>query len=386
MNGETLPGRILVVDDNAMNRDLLTRYLQHAGHSVNGAEHGLDALEQLRQTEFDLVLLDIMMPKMDGYQVLEAMRADQQLCFTPVVVLSAVGNTASIVRCLELGAIDYITKPFELDLLRARVDSCLERKRMRDREQDSLRQLEREKKQVQDLLRVVIPVGVELTSEPDFAQLLEKILMGGKLLCNADGGTLYLRTSADTLEYVIVQNDTLRIGLSVADDKPELFAPISLTNAQGTPEDGDMVVGRVALSGATINLPLDDDLLSYTAPQVFDALADYRTLSLLTLPLMSSRGDVIGVLQYVNARDEVTGEHVPFSRSLQQLIEALAALAAAALEGYVREAGLKQTIEELRVKVRVDDSARNIQVSSVTETDFFVRLRAYIQDFRASGA
>jgi DNA-binding response OmpR family regulator len=380
------PGRILVVDDSALNRDLLLRHLDHAGHQVEMAENGVEALERLRTGAFDLMLLDIMMPKLDGFGVLEAMRTDERLSFTPVLVISAVSDSASVVRCIELGAQDHVSKPFDPVVLRARVNACLERKRLHDSEQRSLRQLEREKKQVQNLLQVVVPIGVALAAEPDFASLLEKMLMGGKRLCNADGGTLYLRTSADTLEYVIVQNDTLNIAFSVADEKPPLFTPIHLYTEGSQPQDQEHAAAHVVLNGKTINMSREAERDRFPGTEAFDALAGYQTVSLLTLPLISSKGQVIGALQYVNARDDVTGETTTFSNNLQQLLEALASLAAAALDGYLREASLKQMIEELRVKVVVNDSARRAEVDRVTESDFFVRLRAYIEETRTQGA
>ena len=385
MNTHPLPGRILVVDDSAANRDLLLLHLRNAGHEVATAENGVQALERLSAEDFDLMLLDILMPRLDGFGVLEAMRSDERLSHTPVLVISAVSDTSSVVRCIELGAQDHVSKPFDPVVLQARVNACLERKRLRDSEQQTLRQLEREKKQVQNLLQVVVPIGVELTAEPDFALLLEKMLMGGKLLCNADGGTLYLRTSADTLEYVIVQNDTLNIGLSVADEKPPLFSPIRLYIDKEQPHDQDNAAAYVVLNASAINLPQDASLERFPGTEAFDALAGYQTASLLTLPLSSSKGQVIGALQYVNARDDVTGETIAFTANLQQLMEALAALAAAALEGYLREGRLKQMIEELRVKVVVNEDARRVEVNRVTESDFFVRLRAYIEETRAHG-
>ena len=385
MNTHPLPGRILVVDDSAANRDLLLLHLRNAGHAVETAENGVQALERLSAEDFDLMLLDILMPKLDGFGVLEAMRSDERLSHTPVLVISAVSDTSSVVRCIELGAQDHVSKPFDPVVLQARVNACLERKRLRDSEQQTLRQLEREKKQVQNLLQVVVPIGVELTAEPDFALLLEKMLMGGKLLCNADGGTLYLRTSPDILEYVIVQNDTLNIGLSVADEKPPLFSPIRLDAGPQQPRDQDHAAAYVVLNGLPINLPQDASLERFPGTEAFDALAGYQTTSLLTLPLISSKGQVIGALQYINARDDISGGTIAFSANLQQLMEALSSLAAAALEGYLRESSLKRMIEELRVRVVINEDARRAEVDRVAESDFFVRLRAYIEESRAHG-
>jgi len=125
-------GYILVVDDNRMNRLLLARGLEQQGHRVDFAENGRQALEKLAAQAFDLVLLDIEMPEMDGYQVLERLAADVRGRDLPVIMISAVEEIDSVVRCIEMGAEDYLTKPFNPVLLKARVDASLEKKRLRD--------------------------------------------------------------------------------------------------------------------------------------------------------------------------------------------------------------------------------------------------------------
>lgn len=139
-----VPGTILVVDDNEMNRDLLSRRLQRYGHTVVIAEHGRAALDQLARAPFDLVLLDIMMPELTGYEVLEIMKRDPALSHIPVVMITAATEDESIVRCLALGADDHLPKPFNPAILRARVTSSLAKKRLHDSEQRYAKSLERE--------------------------------------------------------------------------------------------------------------------------------------------------------------------------------------------------------------------------------------------------
>jgi len=124
----------LVVDDNDENRNLLARRLQRKGLLVMEAVNGRQALELIRQHNFDLVLLDIMMPVMNGYQVLEALNADAKLRHLPVIVISGVDDLGSVARCIEMGAEDYLFKPFNKVLLNSRVNACLEKKRLRDQE------------------------------------------------------------------------------------------------------------------------------------------------------------------------------------------------------------------------------------------------------------
>jgi class 3 adenylate cyclase len=130
------PGRILVVDDNRVNRLLLGRGLEEQGHGVEFAEHGREALDLLRQGRFDLVLLDVEMPEVDGYQVLAELKDDPRLRDLPVIMTTALDELDSVVRCVEMGAEDYLTKPVNPVLLRARVQSSLEKKRLRDEQRE----------------------------------------------------------------------------------------------------------------------------------------------------------------------------------------------------------------------------------------------------------
>ena len=128
--------RLLIADDNKVNRLLLARSVELHGHRVATAENGRVALELLRREPFDLMLLDIEMPEMDGFQVMEQLAADPQLRDLPVIVTSSLEGIAHVVRCIELGADDYLHKPVNQVLLKARIDSSLEKKRLRDQQQE----------------------------------------------------------------------------------------------------------------------------------------------------------------------------------------------------------------------------------------------------------
>jgi adenylate cyclase len=138
-SGNAHSGTLLVVDDNRVNRLLLGRALEQLGHTVRFAENGKEALEALRQRRVDLILLDIEMPEMDGYQALAALAADPQLRDIPVVMMSSVEEVDSVARCIEMGAEDYLFKPVNPVLLRARVGASLEKKRLRDRQRELFR-------------------------------------------------------------------------------------------------------------------------------------------------------------------------------------------------------------------------------------------------------
>jgi adenylate cyclase len=185
------PGSLLVVDDTIMNRDLLARMLTQQGHQVDVAINGREALEMIRTQPFDLILLDIMMPEVNGFQVLEALKADPVLRHLPVIVISAVGDLDSIARCIKLGAEDHLAKPFNPVILKARINACLEKKRLRDQEESYLLEVQREKQRADDLLRVILPESVveELKATNSVKPRLHENV--AVLFCDIEGFTTY---------------------------------------------------------------------------------------------------------------------------------------------------------------------------------------------------
>jgi len=137
----TSPGTILVVDDDLLNRILLSTNLREDGYTVELAENGRQALEMLGEQPFDVVLLDLLMPEMDGYQVLEQMKADNTWRNIPVIVVSSLDEMESILRCIEMGATDYLPKPFDAALLHARIGASLASKRLHDMELEYIEQV-----------------------------------------------------------------------------------------------------------------------------------------------------------------------------------------------------------------------------------------------------
>lgn len=153
----TETGSILVVDDIEANRELLSRQLTRDGHRVASVAGGQQALAALADDEFDLVLLDLMMPDINGFDVLVRMKADERLRRIPVIMITALAETESAVRCIEAGAEDYLPKPFNPILLRARINACLHKKHWRDREQNYLRRIEDETAKFERLLFTILP-------------------------------------------------------------------------------------------------------------------------------------------------------------------------------------------------------------------------------------
>lgn len=150
--------RILIVDDNEDNRFTLSRRLKKIGYrQLETAVNGREALEKITSQPYDLVLLDIMMPEMDGYEVLETVKKDVNHRHIPIIMISAADQLDSVVKCIELGAEDFLPKPFNATLLRARVSASLEKKRMRDQEEAYRFQIIAEQKRTDELLHAILP-------------------------------------------------------------------------------------------------------------------------------------------------------------------------------------------------------------------------------------
>jgi class 3 adenylate cyclase len=131
-----MTGKILIADDNRVNRLLLGRGLEQQGHTVVFAEHGREALDLLRNDDFDLLLLDVLMPELDGYEVLAELKRDAHLREIPVIMTSSLDELDSVVKCVEMGAEDYLNKPINPVLLNARIGASLEKKRLRDQQRE----------------------------------------------------------------------------------------------------------------------------------------------------------------------------------------------------------------------------------------------------------
>jgi class 3 adenylate cyclase/DNA-binding response OmpR family regulator len=320
--------RVLVVDDNETNRDVLSRRLAQQGHAVSVAEDGEQALAALAARDYDLVLLDIMMPGLNGYEVLERVRADDRLRQVPVIVVSAVEHVQSVVRCLQMGAEDYVTKPFDPALLRARVEACLEKKRLRDREQAHLRRLEgfnetltrrvaeataEVRAQSETLerrvreLTALSEVSMAINSVMDVTLVLERILELSKEVMRAEASSL-----------LVLDREAGRLRFHVAKGA----AGAALVSA--TVDLGQGIAGWVAASGQS--LLIQDAYQDPRFDPSYDRLTGFHTRSILTVPL-AVKNEILGVVQVINK----VGEHAFDERDLG-LFQLFAGMASVALE------------------------------------------------------
>ncbi|MEW6304514.1 MAG: response regulator [Verrucomicrobiota bacterium] len=331
-------GLLLLVDDNELNRERLAGRLQRQGYRVLTVAGGEQALQKITEEPVDLVLLDSMMPGLSGQEVLRAIKEAPTTQDIPVIMISGLDEIDSVAHYIEMGAADYLPSPFDPVLLMTRIDSCLENKRLREKEAQFLKELQREMEHSDRLVNVVIPIGITLMREPDFNRLLEKILLEAKSICHADGGTLYLRTEDDGLKFVMLRNDSLHISMGGTSGKPIPFPPLRLYDPQTKEPNHSQVACHVALTGASVNIPdaYHAEGFDFKGTREFDRRTGYRSASFLTVPLRNQRDEVIGVLQLINAQDPKTGQIIPFDPILQQSVESLSLLAAAALESYHR--------------------------------------------------
>lgn len=349
--------RFLVVDDNRDNRNALVRHLEKKGYAILSASDGEEALHILHSEPIDLVLLGLGIPKVDGHQVLEHMKSEGELDHVGVIVVSSASSPDSIVRCMQLGADDYIREPFSMALLDTRINVLLEKKRLLRAQQQHIQKIER----VADLMeRVILPMGIALSTETDFDRLLERILLEAKSVCKADAGTLYMRTGDNKLRFAIVRTESLGIALGGTSGNPVNFPTIPLYLENGDPNHHN-VASHVALSGRSVNIPdvYTVEGFDFSAAKVFDRQNNYRSVSSLTVPLKDNNGNVIGVMQLLNAQDE-DGGIIAFDEYNRLIVESLASQAAVVLNNHLL----------IQHQQKMNKIENDIQIARTIQTNF----------------
>ncbi len=192
-------GKLLVVDDDHLNREMIARRLEHMGFKVVLAADGLEALAALKREAFDLVLLDVLMPQLDGFQTLERIKAHDRWSSIPVVMLSALDDADSTARCITAGAEDYVPKPFNPVVLRARINASLEKKRLRDQEQRYLERIKIEQKKSEQLLLTILPEAIASRLKSGERNIVDEVQAASVMFIDIVGFTaIAAKTDPDT--------------------------------------------------------------------------------------------------------------------------------------------------------------------------------------------
>lgn len=180
----------------------------------------------------------------------------------------------------------------------------------------------------------LIEVGIALSAERDHNVLMEKILLEAKEICNADGGTLYIRTAENGLKFEIMRTDSLDIAMGGTTGKTITFPPLPMYNPETGEPNHKNVATHAALTGESVNIAdaYNSDEFDFTGTKKFDEGTGYRSKSFLAVPLTNHEGEVVGVVQLLNAQDRETQEVISFGADVQPLVEALSSLAAVALD------------------------------------------------------
>lgn len=325
--------RVLVVDDNVENRTALQQHLEAQGSSVQCAGDGQEALEIMCAQPFDLILMGVNLPKMNGFQLLERMKAQSDLRLLPVIVITSVDDMDSVTRLIQLGADDYIHEPFAPTVLDVRIRILMERRHL---ESSQALHQRRSEKLAELMEKVILPVGIALSTEPNFDNLTERILMEAKSICNADAGTLYIRTHDDQLRFAIAITESLGVHVGGTSGRAIAFPPLPMYNRTTGQPNHQNVATYVALTGKSINIQdvYTAEGFDFSATKVFDKQNNYRSVSSLTVPLKDNKGDVIGVLQLLNARDD-QGTITPFDEYNRLVVESLSSQAAIVMNNHL---------------------------------------------------
>jgi HD-GYP domain-containing protein (c-di-GMP phosphodiesterase class II) len=208
-------------------------------------------------------------------------------------------------------------------------------------------QLFQERRKEDNTFKRMIDIGIALSSERDHHRLMELILLETKDLCNADGGTLYLRTDDNRLKFEIMRTDSLNFAKGGTTGEEINFPPLNIYDPEtGAPNDKN-IASHVALTGKTVSIKdaYETDRFDFSGTKKFDEGTGYRSKSFLTVPMKNHDGDVIGVIQLLNAQDKETGDVIPFNAEIQPLIESLTSQAAVALDNQNLVLAQKQLLD-----------------------------------------
>jgi sigma-B regulation protein RsbU (phosphoserine phosphatase) len=357
-----LAGRLLVIDLPPATIDLIAAELTGAGYTLTVSNETEATVSPATFENSDVVLLGWNAPAQDGGDWLRIIRTVAPGMPVLAIPLSATARD-SVARALDMGADDYIAAPFAPAVLRARVAAAVDRRKLRNDATANLFKLQQLSYDLQD---VILPLGVSLTTEKDTDLLLEKILLQAKQLCNADAGTLYVRTKDDRLKFSIMLTDSLGIALGGVTGSEIPFPPLRLKDPDTGEPNHRNIATHVALHGHSVNIAdiYGSEAFDFSGTREFDKRNNYRSISTLTVPLKDNADAVIAVLQLLNALDPVTRQVTSFDSYKQLVVESLASQAAVVFNNQL----LLQRQEELLKFERDLQIGRQIQQGFLPET------------------
>jgi sigma-B regulation protein RsbU (phosphoserine phosphatase) len=355
-------GRLLCINVSSGIADLMAAELCGLGFGVSTCSEDVATASATTFEHCDVALLGWNTTDDTGRDWLALLRT--LVPSLPVLAIPSSPEAAeSIGRALELGADDYLPAPFVPAIVRARVAAAVDRRRLRSDATDNLLKLQQLSYDLQD---VILPLGVSLTTEKDTDLLLEKILLEAKQLCNADAGTLYVRTKDDRLKFSIMLTDSLGIALGGVTGQDIPFPPLRLKDPDTGEPNHRNIATHVALHGHSVNISdiYGSEAFDFSGTREFDKRNNYRSISTLTVPLKDNADAVVAVLQLLNAIDPATRQVTSFDSYKQLVVESLASQAAVVFNNQL----LLQRQEELLKFERDLQIGRQIQQGFLPET------------------
>ena len=320
--------QLLVISNDKKNLTTLGETLRELAHYDVTLTSSLSQGEYLSRAQtFDIVLMDICLKNEELAQFLDRSAASVP---PPVIVVGQIEEIPSLTQCIQDGAADYLLLPTNPTLLEARIRPHLQKKRLQEQALSSLYAFNEVEKLADDLRLVILPLGIALSAEKDWDRLLERFVVTAMDLCNADAGSLFMRTDKDSLRYEIMRIKSLGLAYGGTSGEPVPYASLPLYYDHGKP-DLENVATFATHEGLSINIAdiYDKSAFDFSGTHRFDQKNNYRTTSCLTVPLQNN--NVIGVLQLRNAIDPETGHVTSFGAYQQLVAESLASQAAVAV-------------------------------------------------------
>jgi HD-GYP domain-containing protein (c-di-GMP phosphodiesterase class II)/DNA-binding response OmpR family regulator len=328
---------VLVLSRDPQDLRIFGTAVRRLGLALDDVDNAADARARIAERAGDIVIIDVADAALEGESVLATAREWGDAQEVPVVVVLDRGHLERSNALMDKGADFLLLKPLEPAVTQARI-AAAQRHRLLALELH--RQLEH--------FKVLNQIGIALSAERNTERLLERILLHAMDITEADGGSLYLMGEDEQqLRFAIMRTESLGRALGGTTGHEVPFAPLDLYDPETGAPNHRNVATHVALTGETVNLPdaYEAQGFDLTGTRRFDAQNDYRSKSFLTIPMKNNAGDVIGVLQLINATDARSGEVVPFSGGVQEVVESLASQAAVAIDNQLLLQGQRELLD-----------------------------------------